>query len=78
MSASALPVTAAAAMVAPAFPVPLALLIREVARDRALTDAERTAQAVVPVLSVTDQPAAVRRALRSAGAGGRSHHGLPK
>jgi signal transduction histidine kinase len=58
-------VTAVTAMVALAFLVPLALLIRDVARDRALTDAERTAQAVVPVLTVTDQPGAVSRALRS-------------
>lgn len=36
-----------------AFAVPLALLVREVAHDRALTDAERDLAALAPVLAVT-------------------------
>jgi signal transduction histidine kinase len=42
-------------MVAIAFVVPLALLVRNVSRDRALDDADRDARAVFPVLAVTDR-----------------------
>ncbi len=36
-----------------AFAIPLALLVRDVARDRALTDAERDVAAIAPVLAAT-------------------------
>ena len=60
-------IVAVSGMVAIAFLVPLAFLIREFARDEALTDGERAAQAVVPVLSVTTAPREVAAALESAG-----------
>lgn len=44
---------AVSTMVAVAFLVPLALLVRSVARDRALTAAERDATALAPVLAIT-------------------------
>ena len=49
-------------MVALAFVVPLALLVRSVARDRALTAAAGDAQALAPVLAVTTDPATVAAA----------------
>jgi signal transduction histidine kinase len=58
-------VVAVSGMVAIAFLVPLAFLIREFARDQALTDGERAAQAVVPVLSVTAAPRQVAAALEA-------------
>jgi len=60
-------VVAVAGMVAIAFLVPLAVLVREFAHDEALTDGERAAQAVIPVLSVTAVPAEVAAALESSG-----------
>lgn len=62
-----------------AFALPLGLLVRDVARDRAITDAERDIAALAPVLAVTtDQPlleAAIART--AAGAGGRLSLWLP-
>jgi signal transduction histidine kinase len=62
-----------------AFALPLGLLVREVARDRAITDAERDLAALAPVLAVTtDQPlleAAIDRT--TAGADGRLSLRLP-
>lgn len=60
-------VVAVSGMVAIAFLVPLAFLIREFARDEALTDGERAAQAVLPVLFVTTEPDEVAQALEPAG-----------
>ncbi len=40
-----------------AFAIPLGLLIRSVANDRALTTGERAAQALAPVLASDDRPA---------------------
>ena len=56
-------------MVALAFLVPLALLVRSVARDRALTAAERDAEALAPVLAVTADPAVVGAAVGATAAG---------
>ena len=41
------------------FAIPLGLLIRQVARDRAMTAAERSAQTLVPVLASVNDPASV-------------------
>jgi len=57
-------------MVALAFVVPLALLVRSVARDRALTAAERDAEALAPVLAVTTDPASVGSAVGRTATGG--------
>ncbi|MFQ5557431.1 MAG: HAMP domain-containing protein, partial [Acidimicrobiales bacterium] len=56
-------------MVTLAFVVPLGLLVRDVARDRALTDSERDASALFPVLAVTDDPGAVALAVSRTRAG---------
>ncbi|MBX6767219.1 MAG: HAMP domain-containing histidine kinase, partial [Actinomadura rubrobrunea] len=60
---------AVTSMVALAFLIPLALTVREIARDRALTTAERQASALGPVLVVTEDPAALERAVASTQAG---------
>ena len=49
-----------------AFAIPLALLVRDVARDRAITDAERDQAALAPVLAVDPAPGAARRRHRAA------------
>lgn len=54
-----------------AFLIPLALLVREVARDRALTAAERDAGAVIPVLATTTDPDVVESAVARTNAGRR-------
>jgi signal transduction histidine kinase len=56
---------AVTAMVALAFLIPLALTVRSVARDRAFSDAEQQAAAIGPVLAVTTDADALRRALAS-------------
>lgn len=62
-----------------AFAIPLAVLVRDVARDRAITDAERDLAALVPVLSTSADPdllvAAIERT--EAGADGRLGLWLP-
>ncbi|MFI0354466.1 sensor histidine kinase [Actinomadura sp. 9N407] len=65
--------TAVTAMVALSFVIPLGLLNGQMARDRALTAAERQAASLVPVLTVTRDPAALTAAVGSvpAGAAGR-------
>ena len=70
---------AVTSMVALAFLIPLALTVREIARDRALTTAERQASALGPVLVVTEDPAALERAVAStqAGAAGRMTVHMP-
>jgi signal transduction histidine kinase len=69
----ALVAAAVTSMVALAFLVPLALLVREIARDRALADAERQAGSLAPALAITTDRAAIERAVAStqAGAAGR-------
>ncbi|MCF2528049.1 sensor histidine kinase [Yinghuangia soli] len=66
-------------MVALAFLIPLGLVVREIARDRAFADAERQAAALQPALVITTDRAALERALGSvpAGADGRVAVHLP-
>jgi signal transduction histidine kinase len=60
---------AVSTMVALAFLVPLAVLVRDVARDRALTAGERDAAAVAPVLALSSRQSVVEPALERTGAG---------
>ncbi|WP_019631648.1 sensor histidine kinase [Actinomadura atramentaria] len=60
---------AVTAMVALSFVVPLGLLGGQMARDRALTAAERQAASLGPVLAVTTNPAALAVAIGSTPAG---------
>jgi len=60
---------AVTSMVALAFLVPLALMVREIARDHALTDAERQAASLAPALAISTDRAAVERAVESTRAG---------
>lgn len=54
-------------MVVLAFAVPLALVVKEMARDRAFSNAEREAAAVAPALSITTDQAELERVVASAG-----------
>ncbi|MBU6534518.1 sensor histidine kinase [Streptomyces mayonensis] len=54
-------------MVVVAFAVPLGLVIREMARDRAFSNAEREAAAVAPALSITTDREQLERVVASAG-----------
>ncbi|MEV6664395.1 sensor histidine kinase [Streptomyces nigra] len=54
-------------MVVLAFAVPLGLVIREMARDRAFSNAERQAAAVAPALSITTDRDQLERVVASAG-----------
>jgi signal transduction histidine kinase len=65
----ALVCAAVTSMVAIAFLVPLALLVRQFARDRAFSDAELQAAAIEPVLAVTTSPRGLGRAIGAAEAG---------
>ncbi|NUT48641.1 MAG: HAMP domain-containing histidine kinase [Saccharothrix sp.] len=56
---------AVTSMVALAFLIPLALVVRQLAEDRALAEAERLASALTPVLVITSAPASVGQALMS-------------
>ncbi|ONI80221.1 two-component sensor histidine kinase [Saccharothrix sp. ALI-22-I] len=58
---------AVTSMVALAFLIPLALVVRQLAEDRAQADAERLAGALTPVLVITTDPASVGQALTSTG-----------
>lgn len=60
---------AVTAMVVIAFAVPLGLVVRELARDRALADAERQAAAVAPALAITTDRVQLERALATTQAG---------
>jgi signal transduction histidine kinase len=60
---------AVTSMVALAFLVPLALMVREIARDRALADAERQAGSLAPALAISTDRAAIERAVASTQAG---------
>ncbi len=68
---------ACTAMVTLAFLVPLAMVVREAARSRAVADAERQAAALVPVLAITTDPDRLEHALASAGDGRRVAVHLP-
>lgn len=65
----ALVALAVTSMVALAFLIPLAMVVSETARDRAVSDAQRQAGALAPVLAVTTERTAVQRALASTEAG---------
>ncbi|KUO13707.1 HAMP domain-containing sensor histidine kinase [Streptomyces sp. DSM 15324] len=54
-------------MVVVAFAVPLGLVVREMARDRAFSNAEREAAVVVPALSITTDREELERVVASAG-----------
>jgi signal transduction histidine kinase len=54
-------------MVVIAFAVPLGLVVKEMARDRAFSNAEREAAAVAPALSITTDRAQLERVVASAG-----------
>ncbi|NJC73829.1 HAMP domain-containing histidine kinase [Planosporangium thailandense] len=56
-------------MVALAFLIPLALVVQQLARERALADAERQTTVVVAVLMTTTDPVAVDRALSTIAGG---------
>ncbi|MDJ0340014.1 HAMP domain-containing sensor histidine kinase [Streptomyces sp. H10-C2] len=64
---------AVTAMVVVAFAVPLGLVVKELARDRAFSNAERQAAAIGPALAITTDRTQLERALAStqAGADGR-------
>ncbi|GAB2821805.1 HAMP domain-containing sensor histidine kinase [Actinocorallia aurea] len=68
-SALARVATAVTAMVALSFVIPLGLLNSQMAYDRAITAAERQASSLVPVLTVTSDPAQLGAALGSTPAG---------
>ncbi|MEW1860107.1 HAMP domain-containing sensor histidine kinase [Streptomyces sp. NPDC088194] len=67
---------AVTAMVVLAFAVPLGLVVRELARDRALTNAERQAAAVAPALAITTDRTELARAVATAQAGGENRIAL--
>ncbi|MEV0604017.1 HAMP domain-containing sensor histidine kinase [Streptomyces sp. NPDC050315] len=60
---------AVTAMVVIAFAVPLGMVVKELARDRAFANAERQAAAIGPVLAITTDRAALTRAVASAETG---------
>ena len=75
----ALVALAVTSMVALAFLIPLGLMAREIARDQALSEAERQAVGLAPVLATTMQPDLLAKAVAStqAGQGGRLAVHLP-
>ncbi|MFI1563099.1 sensor histidine kinase [Streptomyces sp. NPDC020490] len=58
---------AVTAMVVVAFAVPLGLVVREMARDRAFSGAEREAAALAPALSITTERGQLEKVVASAG-----------
>lgn len=70
---------AVTAMVVVAFAVPLGLVVKEMARDRAFTDAERQAATIGPSLSITTDRAQLQRAVLTTepGAAGRMAVHIP-
>jgi len=60
---------AVTSMVAIAFLIPLAVIVRDVARDRAFTSAQLAGAAIEPVLSITTDRATLERAIFSTPAG---------
>ncbi|MFF4404771.1 sensor histidine kinase [Streptomyces sp. NPDC001404] len=67
---------AVTAMVVIAFAVPLGLVVQEMARDRAFTNAERQAAAIGPALTVTTERSALEKALAATGSGARGRIGV--
>ncbi|GAA0572633.1 sensor histidine kinase [Streptomyces antimycoticus] len=61
---------AVTAMVVVAFAVPLGLVVKELARDRAFADAERQAATIGPALAITTERTRLQRAVASTQAGG--------
>lgn len=70
---------AVTAMVVVAFAVPLGLVVQEMASDRAFSNAERQAATIGPTLSITTDPAQLRKAVETTqmGAAGRMAVHLP-
>ncbi|MET8827522.1 HAMP domain-containing sensor histidine kinase [Streptomyces sp. NPDC004610] len=68
---------AVTAMVVVAFAVPLGLVIQEMARDRAFSNAERDAAEIAPALSITTDREQLRRAMAAAGSDARMAVHLP-
>ncbi|GIH79438.1 sensor histidine kinase [Planobispora longispora] len=68
---------AGASMIALAFLVPLGIFVKEGATARAMTEAERQASALVPVLAITVNPDRLPHALASTGAQDRIALHLP-
>ena len=68
-TALALVSAAVTSMVAIAFLIPLAVIVRDVARDRAFTSAQLAGAAIEPVLSITTDRATLERAIVSTTAG---------
>ncbi|HWO60274.1 MAG TPA: two-component sensor histidine kinase, partial [Umezawaea sp.] len=66
----ALVALAVTSMIALAFLIPLALVVAQLAEDRALAEAERQAVALTPVLVITNEPRAIEQALASTQYGG--------
>jgi signal transduction histidine kinase len=64
-------------MVVVAFAVPLGLVIKEMARDRAFSNAERQAAAVAPALSITTEREQLERVVASAGSDARMAVHIP-
>jgi len=60
---------AVTSMVVIAFAVPLGLVVSELARDRALSNAERQAAAIAPALAITTDRAQLERAMATTQAG---------
>jgi signal transduction histidine kinase len=67
--ALALVALATTSMVSLAFVVPLLLVVHEIAKDRAVTDAQRQAEAVVTLLSVTSDRTKIEKGLLKIPAG---------
>ncbi|HEX8007322.1 MAG TPA: HAMP domain-containing sensor histidine kinase, partial [Trebonia sp.] len=65
----ALVCAAVTSMVAIAFLIPLAVIVRDTARDRAFTSAQLAGASIEPVLAVTTDPAALQRAIVGTAAG---------
>ena len=65
----ALVCAAVTSMVAIAFLIPLAVIVRDMARDRAFTSAQLAGASIEPVLAVTTDPAALQRAIVGTAAG---------
>ncbi|WP_325511977.1 ATP-binding protein [Lentzea sp.] len=61
---------AATSMVALAFLIPLAIVVKNAAYTRALSEAEKQANALTPALVITRRPQEVRQAIRSTRYGG--------
>ncbi|MFH8347099.1 sensor histidine kinase [Streptomyces sp. NPDC018045] len=67
---------AVTAMVVVAFAVPLGLVVKEMAKDRAFSNAERQAATIGPVLAITTDHAQLERAVASAESGPGGHIGV--